>query len=57
MIQTVFQTFLGKIRQIPPMYSAVKMNGKPLYRLARKGIEVERKEREVEILDIQIEED
>ncbi len=56
MIHTAFRSFLGKIRQIPPMYSAVKMNGKPLYRLARKGIEVERKEREVEILDIHIEE-
>jgi tRNA pseudouridine55 synthase len=56
MIHTAFRSFLGKIHQIPPMYSAVKMNGKPLYRLARKGIEVERKEREVEILDIHIEE-
>ena len=56
MIHTAFRSFLGKIRQIPPMYSAVKMNGKPLYRLARKGIEVERKEREVEILNIHIEE-
>jgi tRNA pseudouridine55 synthase len=56
MIHTAFRGFLGKIRQIPPMYSAVKMNGKPLYRLARKGIEVERKEREVEILNIHIEE-
>jgi tRNA pseudouridine55 synthase len=56
MIHTAFRSFLGKIRQIPPMYSAVKINGKPLYRLARKGIEVERKEREVEILDIHVEE-
>lgn len=56
MIHTAFRSFLGKIRQIPPMYSAVKMNGKPLYRLARKGIEVERKERDVEIFNIHIEE-
>ncbi len=55
-IAAAFRSFLGKIRQIPPMYSAVKINGKPLYRLARKGIEVERKEREVEILDIHVEE-
>jgi tRNA pseudouridine55 synthase len=55
-IHTAFRSFLGKIRQIPPMYSAVKMNGKPLYRLARKGIEIERNEREVEILDIHVEE-
>jgi hypothetical protein len=36
------------------MFSAIKVNGKPLYRLARKGIEVERKEREVEIYNLQI---
>ncbi len=44
--------FSGKIRQKPPMYSAVKVNGEKLYRLARKGIEVEREERIVEIRDI-----
>ena len=52
----VFQKFLGKVRQIPPMFSAIKVQGKPLYRLARKGIEVERKEREIEIFDIRVEE-
>jgi tRNA pseudouridine55 synthase len=56
LIHTVFQNFLGRLRQIPSMFSAVKVHGKPLYRLARKGIEVERKEREVEIFNIQIEE-
>ncbi len=35
--------------QTPPMYSAVSVNGKRLYELARQGIEVERKEREIEI--------
>ena len=55
-IHHVFGTFLGKIQQIPPMFSAIKVEGKPLYRLARKGIEVERKERAVEIFHIQIEE-
>ena len=54
MIHAVFQTFQGKIQQIPPMFSAIKVQGKPLYQLARKGIEVDRKEREVEILDIQV---
>jgi tRNA pseudouridine55 synthase len=53
-IQTAFQTFLGIIRQTPPMFSAVKVNGKPLYRMARKGIEIERSEREVRIYDLQI---
>ena len=56
LIHTVSQNFLGRIQQIPPMFSALKLNGTPLYRLARKGIEVERKEREVEIFKLQIEE-
>lgn len=55
-VEALIHTFLGKIRQTPPMFSAIKMQGKPLYRLARKGIEVERKEREVEIYNIQMEE-
>jgi tRNA pseudouridine55 synthase len=55
-VATLLHTFLGRIHQIPPMFSAVKMQGVPLYRLARKGIEVERKEREVEIYEIQLEE-
>ena len=56
LIYTVFQNFLGRIQQIPPMFSALKVHGKPLYRSAREGIEVERKEREVEIFNIQVEE-
>jgi tRNA pseudouridine55 synthase len=54
-IEKAFQSFSGKIRQIPPMFSAVKMAGKPLYRLARKGLEIERKEREVHIFHLHIE--
>jgi len=54
-VELLLQTFLGKIHQIPPMFSAVKVQGIPLYRLARKGIEVERKQREVEIYKIQLE--
>jgi len=53
-IESFVQTFLGKIRQTPPMFSAVKIDGRPLYRLARKGIEVRRKEREVEIYEVQM---
>jgi tRNA pseudouridine55 synthase len=53
-IEALFWTFLGKTHQTPPMFSAIKMQGKPLYRLARKGIEVERKEREIEIYKIQM---
>lgn len=41
--------FIGDIKQIPPMYSALKVDGKKLYDLARKGIEIERKERDVRI--------
>ena len=43
------QRFTGTIRQVPPMYSALKKDGVPLYRLARQGVEVERESREVEI--------
>jgi tRNA pseudouridine55 synthase len=44
----------GYVQQIPPMYSAVKIGGKPLYKLARKGIEIERPERSVHISRIDI---
>ncbi len=43
--------FIGEIKQIPPMFSAVKMNGKPLYKYAREGVELERKPRQVTIYD------
>ncbi|MDE5669947.1 MAG: tRNA pseudouridine(55) synthase TruB [Eubacterium sp.] len=46
--------FRGKIMQTPPMYSAVSVNGKRLYELARQGVEVERKEREVEIKKLEL---
>ncbi len=48
------KNFIGEIEQIPPMYSAVKHKGKPLYKLARKGIEIERKPKKVKIFDFQI---
>jgi tRNA pseudouridine55 synthase len=53
-IHGVIYSFLGKIQQTPPMFSAIKVQGKPLYRLARKGIEIDRKEREVTIFDLRI---
>jgi len=49
LIQELFSRFTGSITQIPPMYSAVKQGGVPLYRLARKGETVERQERRVTI--------
>lgn len=54
MIVSALNKFKGKIKQLPPMYSALKVNGQRLYDLAREGIEVERKEREVEIYDIEL---
>lgn len=50
----VVQTFKGVIRQKPPMYSAVKIGGKTLYKLARKGIEIDRPDRTVNVYDIGI---
>ena len=46
------RSFVGKQLQIPPMYSAIKKDGVKLYELARKGIEVEREGRNIEIFDI-----
>lgn len=50
----VCNSFLGNIEQIPPMYSAIKIDGQKLYDLARKGIEVERKPRPVTISEIKV---
>ncbi len=49
-IQAVLDRFTGRIHQIPPMYSALKKDGRPLYEYARAGLQVEREGREVEIL-------
>lgn len=53
-IKEVIESFVGGYMQIPPMYSAIKVNGQRLYKLARAGIEVERKARPVEISRIEI---
>lgn len=53
-IKEVLNSFIGKSEQIPPMYSALKVNGKKLYELARQGIEVERKPRIIEITKIEL---
>ena len=53
-IQDVLFDFIGDIMQEPPMYSALKYNGEPLYKLARKEITVFRKKREVRIYDIEL---
>ena len=48
------ESFIGKINQIPPMYSALKVNGRKLCDLARQGIEIERTPREVNVFSIEI---
>lgn len=53
-IKNTINSFVGKIMQVPPMYSALKVNGQKLCDLARKGITVDRKAREIEIYSIDI---
>jgi tRNA pseudouridine55 synthase len=54
-LATVLNRYRGKIKQIPSMFSALKHNGTPLYRLAREGIEIERKARDIFISQLQLE--
>lgn len=54
MLNDVLPCFRGKIMQLPPMYSAVQVNGQRLYDLARQGIEVERTPREIEISSLSL---
>ncbi|CAM8302239.1 tRNA pseudouridine(55) synthase TruB [Candidatus Methylopumilus universalis] len=51
-VKETLQKFVGDITQIPPMYSALKFEGRPLYEYARQGIEIERKSRQITIYDI-----
>ncbi len=53
-ILALLPEFTGEISQIPPMYSAVKMKGKKLYELARSGVEVERKPRQITIRKLEL---
>lgn len=52
LVEQALTGFIGEIEQVPPMYSAIKHQGKPLYELARNGIEVERKSRRVTIFSL-----
>uniref|UniRef100_A0A7C3QVB2 tRNA pseudouridine synthase B n=1 Tax=Leptospirillum ferriphilum TaxID=178606 RepID=A0A7C3QVB2_9BACT len=54
LLATVLPTFLGERFQKPPMYSAVKKNGVPLYQLARKGIEIERDARRIQVYSLDL---
>ena len=53
-IEGVLNAFLGKTSQVPPMYSALKVEGKKLYELAREGKTIERQPREIEITSIEL---
>jgi tRNA pseudouridine55 synthase len=55
-IEQAFSQFIGEIEQVPPMYSAIKYQGRRLYKLARKGIEVPRPPRKVKVYSLEIEE-
>lgn len=55
-VRETIVSFVGEYAQVPPMYSALKVNGKKLYELAREGIEIERKARKVQIHEIIIKE-
>ena len=54
-LKAVLPRFVGPQMQVPPMYSAVKVNGQPLYKAARQGIEIERKARPIEVYSIEYE--
>lgn len=54
LIQAATKQFLGEIEQVPPVFSALKKDGKRLYEFAREGIEVEIKSRKIEILEFEI---
>ena len=53
-LEAVLAAFRGRIEQVPPMFSAVKQNGQPLYKLAHQGIEVDRKPRQVTIHELEV---
>lgn len=53
-VEAALRRFAGVIQQVPPMYSALKRNGQPLYKLARQGIEVERAPREVIVHELRL---
>jgi len=52
-VRAMFKNFTGEMEQIPPMYSAIKFNGKPLYKFARKNVEIDRKSRKVFIKEFE----
>ncbi|MCR4846026.1 MAG: tRNA pseudouridine(55) synthase TruB, partial [Eubacterium sp.] len=53
-LESLFKEFLGKSMQVPPLYSAIKINGKKLYEYAREGIEIKPDARPVEIYSLEL---
>lgn len=53
-VEAILDDFKGEIEQVPSMFSALKHQGEPLYKLARKGIEVERKSRKVNVFQLEL---
>ena len=53
-VREVLQQFVGELRQVPPMHSAIKQDGVPLYKLAHQGIEVEREARTITVYHIEL---
>lgn len=53
-VRSALEKFKGRIKQVPPMYSAIKSGGTPLYKLARKGVTIEREAREVEVYSLDV---
>mgnify|MGYP000799526349 CR=1 FL=1 len=53
-LEAVLPRFIGPIAQIPPMYSAIKINGQKLYELARKGTEIQRSDRNITIFELEL---
>ena len=53
-IESIFKNFIGEIQQVPPMYSAIKKDGIPLYKLARKGKTIERESRRIEVKELKL---
>lgn len=54
LLESILQPFRGEIEQLPPMYSALKHQGRKLYELARKGVEVERQPRRISIYELRL---
>lgn len=53
-VEAVIENYIGDIEQIPPMVSAIKKNGVPLYKMARKGEEIERESRKIHVFSLEV---